>query len=261
MTHKGGQFEGPSNPPNPQNPPELPEGEPRVDLGDQEMDVEAMRNMMAAMQVDMNNLRSSHDVITQTVTLQQQEMERQRREMANQQVDVLRRQTEAATSMDVALRLAREAQEAPPQQHSPLNSASTTHEERTRTRALSYRAASCTEVPPARSARKEDPSQREGQPARSPRRNVTDDQDKEGRTNIKDAMMMLIMREISRARGSEMGMTDTKENPATTKMLLTIDKPRVLTTEGILRGNNKKSLIINDPLHRVPGEAQEQWSV
>ena len=66
------------------------------------MDAEAMRGMMAAMQVDMNNLKSIHDVITQTVTLQQQEMERQRREMANQQAEVLRRETEAALAMEMA---------------------------------------------------------------------------------------------------------------------------------------------------------------
>ena len=124
----------------------------------------------------MNNLRSRHDVITQTVTLQQQEMERQSREMANQQADVLRHQTESVAAMEAALRLAREAREAPPQQHTPLNSASTAREERTRARAPSQRATSRAEAPPAGSARREDRSQREGQPARSPRRNVTDDQ-------------------------------------------------------------------------------------
>ena len=141
------------------------------------MNTATLRNLMATMQVEMNNLRSSHEVITQTVTLQQQEMERQRREMANQQAEVLRRQTEAAVAMETALRLAREAREAPPQQRAPLNSvASTVREERARARTPNQRPASRAEMPPARSARREDRSQREKQPARSPRRNVQDEQ-------------------------------------------------------------------------------------
>ena len=114
VTRKGAQAEGTSNPSNLENPSQVPEGEPRVDLGDQEMDAEAMRNLMATMQVEMNNLKSSHDVISQTVTLQHQEMERQRREKADQQAEVLRRQIEAAVAMEIALRLARESHGAPP---------------------------------------------------------------------------------------------------------------------------------------------------
>ena len=84
---KGGQSEGPSNPPNPQNPPEVPKGEPRVDLREEEMDAATLRNLMATMQVEMNNLRSNHETISQTVILQQREIERQRQEMMNQQAE------------------------------------------------------------------------------------------------------------------------------------------------------------------------------
>ena len=75
-TRKGSQAEGTSNPPNPENPPQVPEGEPRVDLGDEEMDAATLRNLMATMQVEMNHLKAHHDTISQTVLLQQQEMER-----------------------------------------------------------------------------------------------------------------------------------------------------------------------------------------
>ena len=67
---KGGNCKGGQPAEGPQNPPEVPEGEPQVDLGEGEMDAETMRNLMAAMQVEMNNLRSTHETITQTVTLQ-----------------------------------------------------------------------------------------------------------------------------------------------------------------------------------------------
>ena len=179
VNKKGPQNE---NPVNPENPSQVPEGEPRVDLGDQEMDVETMRILIATMQVEMTNLKSSHDAISQTVTLQHREMERQRREMADQQAEVLRRQTEAAVAMETALRLARGAPEAPPQQRAPPNSvASTVREERTRARTPNQRPASRAEIPPARSARREEPaarpaesarreehSEREERPARSP---------------------------------------------------------------------------------------------
>ena len=48
------------------------------------MDAETLRNLMATMQVEMNNLRSNHDTISQTVLLQQREIERQRQEMIDQ---------------------------------------------------------------------------------------------------------------------------------------------------------------------------------
>ena len=68
VTGKGSQVD---NPDNPENPPQVPEGEPRVDLGEEEMDASTLRNLMAAMQVEMNNLRSEHNDISQTVLLQQ----------------------------------------------------------------------------------------------------------------------------------------------------------------------------------------------
>ena len=37
----------------PLNQPEVPKGEPRVDLGEEDMDPEAMRNLIVAMQVDI----------------------------------------------------------------------------------------------------------------------------------------------------------------------------------------------------------------
>ena len=45
----------------PQNRPEVPEGEPRAGLGEEDMDLEAMRNLIATMQVEMNTLRSNQD--------------------------------------------------------------------------------------------------------------------------------------------------------------------------------------------------------
>ena len=71
---KGGNRKGGQPPEDPPNPPEVPEGEPRVDLGKGEMDDEAMRNLMATMQVEMNNLRSNHETISQTVILQQRDI-------------------------------------------------------------------------------------------------------------------------------------------------------------------------------------------
>ena len=175
---KGGQPEGISNPPNPES-PQVPEGEPRVDLGEEDMDAATLRNSMATMQVEMNNMRANHETISQVVLLQQQEIERQSYEMIDQQAKVLRRQTEAATTMESALRLAREAREAPPQQEASLNSTPSARGERTRQRGQGSRAASRPEEPPAglaRSARMEERSQREEQRARSPRRNVPDEQ-------------------------------------------------------------------------------------
>ena len=61
VNKKGSQVD---NPVNPENPPQVPEGEPRVDLGEEEMDASTLRNLMAAMQVEMNNLRSEHNDIS-----------------------------------------------------------------------------------------------------------------------------------------------------------------------------------------------------
>ena len=66
VNKKGPQAD---NPVNPENPPQVLEGEPRVDLGEEEMDAPTLRNLMAAMQVEMNNLRSEHNDISQTVLL------------------------------------------------------------------------------------------------------------------------------------------------------------------------------------------------
>ena len=73
--------------------------------------------------------------------------------MIDQQAEVLRRQTEAATTMETTLRLAREAREAPPQQEAPLNFTPLARGERTRQRAQGPRAASRAEEPPAGSVR------------------------------------------------------------------------------------------------------------
>ena len=153
------------NPVNPENPSQVPEGEPRVDLGEEEMDAATLRNLMAAMQVEMNNLRSEHNGISQTVLLQQQEIERQRQEMIIQQSDILRRQTEAAAAMEAALRIARESRETPPLQNASLNSTPSAVGERPpRPRGAGAGTARRPEVPPERpaeSARREEHSQRE----------------------------------------------------------------------------------------------------
>lgn len=185
---KGGNRKGGLPSDDPQNPPEVTVREPRVDLGEGEMDAEAMRNLMATMQVEMNNVRSNHETISQNVFLKQKEIERQRLEMMNQQADLIRRQTEAATAIETALRLAREAREAPPQQQAPLNSTSTTHRERTREKAHDQRAASGAEALPAGSVCRDDRQQNERQPTRSPRRNVTDDQVLSSRGRVPSAV-------------------------------------------------------------------------
>lgn len=92
----------------------------------------------------------------------------------NQQAELIRRQTEAAAALETKLQLAREAQEATPQQQAPPNSSLRTHGERAR--APGQRTASCRESPPAGSACREEHPQYERQQARSPRRHVTDDQ-------------------------------------------------------------------------------------
>ena len=65
-----------------QNQPKVPEGEPRVDLGEEDMDHESMKNLIAAMQVEMNNLRSNRENVAETIILQQREMDRERQELA-----------------------------------------------------------------------------------------------------------------------------------------------------------------------------------
>ena len=52
------------------NPPEELEGEPRVDLGEEDMNLEAMKNPIATMQVEMNNLRSNQENVSQNFVLQ-----------------------------------------------------------------------------------------------------------------------------------------------------------------------------------------------
>ena len=133
---------------------------------------------MATMQVDNKHMRANHDTISQTVLLQQREIEKQRQEMIDQQAEILRRQTEAATAMESILRLAWETHGARQQQEAPLNSTLSAHRERTRPRAPGPGAASRQEGPPARpaeSACREERSQREEQPVRRPRRNVPDE--------------------------------------------------------------------------------------
>ena len=44
---------------------------------------------MATMQVEMNHMRANYDTISQTVLSQQREIERQRQEMIDQQVEIL----------------------------------------------------------------------------------------------------------------------------------------------------------------------------
>ena len=142
------------------------------------MDAATLRNLMATMQVEMNCLKAQHDTISQTVVLQQQEMERQRQEMVNQQAEILRRQTEAATAMETTVRLARESRETPPQQNAPLNSTPSAGGERPpRPRGPGTGTTCRPEVPPVRpaeSARREEYSQREQQPARNPRQHFPD---------------------------------------------------------------------------------------
>ena len=75
---KGGTRKGGQPAEDPPNPLEVHEGEPRVDLGEEDMDPEAMKNLIATMQVEMNNLRSNQETVSQTFVLQQWEMERQR---------------------------------------------------------------------------------------------------------------------------------------------------------------------------------------
>ena len=66
----------------PQNQPEVPKGEPRVDLGEEDMDPDAMKNLIATMQEEINTLRSNQDNVAETLILQQREMKRQRQELA-----------------------------------------------------------------------------------------------------------------------------------------------------------------------------------
>lgn len=98
-------------------------------------------------------------------------MERQRKDLMNQQVELIRHQTQAASALKTALRLARGAKEAPPQQQALPNASSRAHKERAR--APDRRPVSRAEAPPAGSARREERPQKGG---RSPRRPVTDDQ-------------------------------------------------------------------------------------
>lgn len=54
----------------PQNPPEMTAGEPRVDLGKEEMDAKSFKNLMVAMQVEMATLRANKENVAETILLQ-----------------------------------------------------------------------------------------------------------------------------------------------------------------------------------------------
>ena len=67
------------------------------------------------------------------------------------------------------------------------------------------------------------------------------------KTIIRGNLMKVVVEETPTGPGTKTGMIDTRETLATTRMLQAIDQPGALTTEEILRGSNKKSLLkIND---------------
>lgn len=85
------------------NQPEVPEEETRVDLGDEEMDPETMKNSMASMQAEMVVLKANQENVAETIILQQREIDRQRHEQAIQKEEMSRRQRGAATTQEAAL--------------------------------------------------------------------------------------------------------------------------------------------------------------
>ena len=52
-----------------QHQPKMVEGEPQVDIGKEEMDVETMKNVMAGMQVELATLRANKETVVETIVL------------------------------------------------------------------------------------------------------------------------------------------------------------------------------------------------
>ena len=152
----------------PQHLPKIAEEDPQVYLGEEEMDAEDFRNLMAAMQVELAALRANQENVAETVFLQQGEIDKQK-ELEERQVELERQQREATMALEAALQLARVAQAAT-QQQTQQNCPPEVPEERPTQRS---------NVPPARPVRREsEPQQRSrgAQSARSPRCMIIDDQ-------------------------------------------------------------------------------------
>ena len=62
----------------PQNQHEMPEGEPQVDLGEEEMDAESFKNLIAAMNVEKAALRANQENMAETTLLQQRKIDRKK---------------------------------------------------------------------------------------------------------------------------------------------------------------------------------------
>ena len=60
----------------PQNQLKVLEGESRVDLGEEEIDPETLRNLVAAMQAEMAALNANQENIAETIILQHTEIDR-----------------------------------------------------------------------------------------------------------------------------------------------------------------------------------------
>ena len=106
-TKKTGQAAGvaPSHPPPPS--PNVIEDEPHLELDEEEMDSETLRNTLGVLQDELANLRARQESAAEIMARQQQEIERQRLELSERQVEMDRRQREAMAALEVAQHLDR----------------------------------------------------------------------------------------------------------------------------------------------------------
>ena len=72
-----GAGAAPSQPP----PPNVAENEPHLEFEEEELDSETLRATLGVLQDELANLRANQENATETMALQQREIERQRQEL------------------------------------------------------------------------------------------------------------------------------------------------------------------------------------
>ena len=61
--------------------PEMAKGEPQVDLGEEEMDVESLRIIMGVMQDELDAQRANQETMPETIVLQKEDTKKLKREL------------------------------------------------------------------------------------------------------------------------------------------------------------------------------------
>lgn len=74
-----------------------------MERGEEEIDAENFKNLVAAMQVEINTLRANQKNVAQTMLVKKWEIERQKLELEERQAEVERRQREATITLEAAV--------------------------------------------------------------------------------------------------------------------------------------------------------------